>query len=526
MVSIPAPAQTTGDTRTANGLHVATFRLPQGSVTVNVPADAAAGDTIAGTVVAAPAGDTPQQRDSNLGELNGFVVDWQGEPASVPDGRYRWTIPTAARSGAVALVLRDRGGRSISQAAVPVSPFPVAPDARSSAPFELPVDGQAGQPAIVRGATDGTLQSVQITVGEHRADVIAVSPRQVVFRVPDAGAGVRPLRVTREGRTQDGQLRVLRVRLTATGTPLQLMKPGQKATVTITADGLQGIAQPATLTLVNTAPDVVQLQNGPTQIVEIEPNAVRRDGTFVLTRGLTGIRVGGFNINARLALSPLSRFDVTRTVDRALASWTVNTGIQITPDARALIARSVADARRPLDEFLRRQQLYQNDVVSVLDRLLSHYCFDLRDENLTGRGGGRALRLPGGRSPRDRLGVTPSRVEGSGQAMAGTRLVLASLRQPAAAQITTENVRRLSFSQFLSQLIARFSTSEVGYLLIRSTPAQAAITIDGQRKTEVTNRTFVTSVGDHGVVVVGGPNMCRQMVTVAPYQTRVIDCPP
>ena len=278
VLAIRAGAQTPAvETRTANGLHVATFRLPQGSVTVNVPADASAGDTISGTVVAAPAGETPQQRETNQSDLSGFVVDWQGQPASVPQGRYRWTIPVAARSGSIALVLRNRDGRAISQAAVPVSPFPASPDAPSSAPFELPIDGQVGQPAIIRGQTDGTLPPVDITVGTERADVLAVSPRQIVFRVPEAGSGVLPLRVTRGGQMQDGSMRVLRIRLTATGTPLQLMKPGQKATVTMTADGLQGITQPVTLTIVNANVDVVQLQGGPTQIIEIEPRDVRSD---------------------------------------------------------------------------------------------------------------------------------------------------------------------------------------------------------------------------------------------------------
>jgi hypothetical protein len=52
---------------------------------------------------------------------------------------------------------------------------------------------------------------------------------------------------------------------------------------------------------------------------------------------------------------------------------------------------------------------------------------------------------------------------------------------------------------------------------------QAPITIDGQRKGDLTDRRFVTPVGDHQIVVTG-PKTCRQLVTVIAFQTRVVEC--
>ncbi len=50
--------QTSAKTTTEWGVRSTTVNTPQGKLTVNMPDDAALGDTISGTVVAEPAGDT------------------------------------------------------------------------------------------------------------------------------------------------------------------------------------------------------------------------------------------------------------------------------------------------------------------------------------------------------------------------------------------------------------------------------------------------------------------------------------
>ena len=56
-------------------------------------------------------------------------------------------------------------------------------------------------------------------------------------------------------------------------------------------------------------------------------------------------------------------------------------------------------------------------------------------------------------------------------------------------------------------------------------PAErAGITIDGQRKSELTNRRFVTSVGNHEVVVDRPSKACRLTVAISALQTSVVTC--
>ncbi len=113
-----ASVQTTGT------VHIVAFETPRGIIRVHVSSDAAAGDTISGMVLAEPTGATPQAKEANLAQLNGFVVDWQGQQTPVSRRRYEWLIPITLRTGSGALLLRDREGRLLSQASLPIDPVP------------------------------------------------------------------------------------------------------------------------------------------------------------------------------------------------------------------------------------------------------------------------------------------------------------------------------------------------------------------------------------------------------------------
>jgi hypothetical protein len=490
-------AQAGGEIQVVGGLSTASFTTPQGRIQVHVAADAAPGDTISGVVLAEPTGQTPQEQQANLGTLTGFVVELEGQQTKVATRGYEWTVPAALRVGRAQLTLRSPDGRVVSRVPVPVDPQPPLPGAPGPADVDLPNDLQAGRPASIRGRFDGTLRGKTVDVGASTADLLASSPRQIVFRVTQTPFGEVPIRFTDNGRMTQGMIRAMGVRLNATST--QLLK-GQRATLTTTVAGLGGISEPATLSFRNLSPAVVQLEGGAPRIT-IQPRDVRADGTYVHTMRLTGVQAGGFQITASVSRPALSRFDVPATINDLVTSWEARARFRIAPDARPLIQRSVLDARRPLEDFLRQQELNGADPESVFQALLWHYCYDLRDNRL-------------------------SSVPPVAALTARQPVMLAALRQqPAAApEVTPNEVRRWSFSQFLSALVARASSQAIGYLLVTSTPERAGITIDGQRKSELTNRRFVTSVGKHEVQVAHPSKPCRVSVAIDALQTSVVAC--
>jgi hypothetical protein len=487
------------EVQSAGGLHTVLFRTDEGVVRVPVAADGAPGDTLSGVVVAEPTGNTPVAREQNLGELNGFVVDANGERQPVRGGRYRWVVPPALRSGRFVVTLRGRDGRVISRTEVPVDAVPAPMTGATATPqYELPTDGQAGQPAVIRGRFNGTLDGVSVSVGGADVPLLATSPRRVVFTTPGDRPGNVPLRLTNNGMVTEGMMRVIAVQLRTTNP--QLLR-GQTATMTGIVSGLQGLDSVVTLTLTNRSPTIVRLDGGDVQGVAVAPAIVGPDGQFTLTRMLTGITPGGYQITLLATRNPLSTFDIPAASERVLENWEAATRVRISPPVRTLIERSVAAASGPLTDFLRAQQANRADVRDVYAALLSHYCFDLRDAQTAPRA----------------AGAVPE---------AGIRTV--AFQAPVAApsrEITADDVERFSFSAFLASLVGRFSASTpVGYLFVSSTPANAGISIDGQRKSEMTNRRFVTSVGAHAIVITSPARTCQQRVQVSAFQTTVVPC--
>jgi hypothetical protein len=479
---------------TVAGVHAASFATPRGVIRVFVPSDASPGDTISGRIVAEPAGQTLQDRDASLTDLNGWAVEWQGQRVPVSAGRYEWSIPLDLRTGAGELVLRDRDGRAVGRASVPVDPVPAVPRAPAAeGALDIPSDLEIGSTAVIRGQSDGKLGGKTITFAAVEADVLAISPRQLAYRVPAMPPGSVSARFAFNESVAERTLRVVDVRVSASMT--QLLRD-QRATLTITVRGLAGITEPVSLSVVNQSPATVRIDDVERPIM-IKPSQVRRDGTLTVTRRLTGIQPGAFQISAHVGRPPTAQFDVRRSTARVLTDWQVRTGVGISAGAGELVQRSVSEAK--MDEFLGGQQAYGGDAQDVFAALLSHYCFDLRDDGL-------------------------SRRRADGMTGPGIRLVAFAQGRPAAATITESEVERLSFSDFLSKLTERFRMRQaVGYLFVRSRAPRVPITLDREKKGDLTDRRFVTSAGEHDVVVASA-QACRQRVTVNPFQTAVVDC--
>jgi hypothetical protein len=494
-------AQTAARVVTTGGVHTVVFTIPQGTVSVHVPSDAAPGDSISGAVVTEAAGAGPQDRDANLRRLNGLMLEFQEQRAPVSSGRYEWSVPNALRAGSGALLLREADGRMVAQSSIPIDPVPVPqPRAGASTDFEVPTEGEAGKTAVIRGRTNRELTSHTVTLGATNAELLAVSPRQLAFRVPATVVGAVPVRFTVGERVINRTLRVFNVRLVATQS--QLFR-GQRAELTVTVSGLTGITEPVLLTIVNQSVANVQIE-GIERPVAISPGQVIRGGTFVVKRRMTGVQPGPFRLSASAGRAPLAQFDAVRSSATILDNWQARTGVSITADAGDLVLRSVVDARKALDDFLSQQQANQGDVREVFAALLSHYCFDLRDDGIARR---RAEFRPS-----IGFGVQPVLFRQAGSQGQGD------------AGITSNQVQRLSLSDVVSRLTSRFAARQAaGYLFVRSMPRQAAITIDGQVGGELTDRRLVTPVGDHDVVV-RTPQTCRQRVTVSAFRTEVVEC--
>ncbi len=94
---------------TAFGMQTYTFDTLHGQVVVNWPADAAVGDSVSGSFETHPAGKTETEQSRHQDELNGFIVEVEGQQTPVSERVFQRTV-----SGHVGadrhLILRTRSG--------------------------------------------------------------------------------------------------------------------------------------------------------------------------------------------------------------------------------------------------------------------------------------------------------------------------------------------------------------------------------------------------------------------------------
>jgi hypothetical protein len=213
-----------------------------------------------------------------------------------------WTVPATAAGGAALLILRNSGGSQVAESTVPVLPASTATDLPvTSAPkdFHLPTVSQAGRPLGIPGPFDGKSATTAVSIANKPAQVLAESPRKAVVQSP-SDVGLQPIHVQKGSATADGVVRNLGVKLAAPNT--HLLK-NDTTTLSMEVDGLKAITSPVPIKLVNHSASVVALEGGETQTVIIQPKDVSPEGTFTVTRTLTGRTTGEYNIMAIVAES-------------------------------------------------------------------------------------------------------------------------------------------------------------------------------------------------------------------------------
>src|SRR5262249_53131695 len=159
-----------------NGLLVTNFGTPQGNIKVNLPDDLSAGDTISGTVETQPTGKNDAERAQNQVELNGYVIELEGQKTPVGSKAFTFSIPIILSPDAKTLVLLHNG-TSIGSIQIPII---VTPPPKPTQVI-VPTGGQQGRPIQIISPGNGAFSPADsIKIGGTTAPPLAESPRKIV----------------------------------------------------------------------------------------------------------------------------------------------------------------------------------------------------------------------------------------------------------------------------------------------------------------------------------------------------------
>jgi hypothetical protein len=277
------------DTNASDGLYVTTFTTPQGKLKLNLTDDLAAGDTISGTVVTEPAGKNDAERAQNQTELNGYVVELEGQKTKVGAKTIKCNIPATLTPEAKTMVLLHNG-QTVATTQIPISATPPPRPAQ----FTLPTGGQQGRPIQIMGPCNGVFSRQDyVKIGETLLTPLAESPRKIVVQDTSNAVGPSNIECKENGATTQCPFRNIAITLSA---PKLSLRRGEKTTLHVVVSGLAGIKQDLPLDLVNNSTNVINMSDGDVQHHTIPAARVQADGTYSVDRTLTGAMSGGFVI--------------------------------------------------------------------------------------------------------------------------------------------------------------------------------------------------------------------------------------
>ena len=227
-----------------------------------------------------------------------------------------WMIPSAAAGTITYLKLKDRAGKTIGKMEIPME----KPGFNSGKIAENTVDFPSHFPQSnsveVSGDFDGEMSNTEIDFDGNSGDILAESEHGVFVNTPDDVVGETEVTITENGNEFSETCNVLDLSMTADQLDLST---GQTATVTVTVSGLEGLDTPVDFDVVNTTPNVIDMEGGMTDVITILPSDITADGTYSHTFPVTAKKPGAFSVASSIHpdTSPRSFSEVETEEDPA-----------------------------------------------------------------------------------------------------------------------------------------------------------------------------------------------------------------
>lgn len=309
--ALPASAKT-ASVETANGLHTASFDTIHGQVIVKVTDDATAGDTISGTVIVDPKGNTEEERKNNADKLSELKLNFG---AKFPKDKKELMIFITPR-----VIIKDEAEPSVPNRASFTTKLPetfdytIGLDAPRTdtatvtitinsmvwfinnqptpTSVELPTLGQAGRLNEVLAPLDGNAANTDCKIGGQDVKKVAESRWKLVFESPPNVIGQTDISFKEGNVEAKGEYTNVGVRLTARK---QMLREGESTTLTCTFDVGPAPRKPVPAQL--TAEGVITMEGGPFQQFTL-------DRTSTISRRITGNQTGGWSATASIVTTP------------------------------------------------------------------------------------------------------------------------------------------------------------------------------------------------------------------------------
>lgn len=285
--NVPASAQTV----VLKGLVTLEFSLKEGKIKVRLPEDILPGETVSGTVISEPAGNTEKETSRNMESLQKYslnLLDGVNGKLSLTN-HFLVSIQSASPSVELA-----SGNKVISTLAIPVKNNPA-----TASSVSVPTHALTEGPLRITGPFDGDAANTKCSIDGSPMEILAESPKQCIVQMPQISSGPHTITIADNGHTTEKK--VSAVNMDVSAGKLNLQK-GEKTYVEVAITGLQDLPADATLTVVNNTTGIVTMAGGESQAITIPPAGISGAGTFNKRFDLQSTRTGSFAVTINLDL--------------------------------------------------------------------------------------------------------------------------------------------------------------------------------------------------------------------------------
>jgi cell division protein FtsN len=171
----------------AKGVLIVELKTKPGLVKVFLPDDISAGDVVSASVALYPGGVTEDEMNRNVGILSGYIIETSFFKIPASQKSIKINVPRNSAGTEMKFTLRDASMKVLDSASVPISlSAPAHGTGESPTPYDYqcPLVGQAGRTVEIKGPFDGDFATTDFKIGNKKANVIAESPRKLVFESP------------------------------------------------------------------------------------------------------------------------------------------------------------------------------------------------------------------------------------------------------------------------------------------------------------------------------------------------------
>jgi hypothetical protein len=303
-----------------SGIAETKFNTPSGNVIVSLP-ESMTGAVISGTVSVQPEGKTEQDRHKNMIELLKYNLNLDGNriPLTETPSKFNWLTHIDRNQGSP-LELYNLSGKKIASAELPTPlPAPRKPSIGRATIIPKSLPGIKGEDMSVYTNQEfppGTKFIITDSKGNNYSiDPICLSADQAVLRLPPMTA-VGECTLIEEGRfnaspgNKEGAMKFYLADLQLSS-PNTNLRPGERssvlANVIVTDDKGEWIHPDLDhwfgslrLDLKNLNPNVVTMQGGNLQRVNIGNGGPPQNGIYPVRREIVGNTMGAFSVSATL----------------------------------------------------------------------------------------------------------------------------------------------------------------------------------------------------------------------------------